>query len=256
MGATLSYLGYASHQRPYQPVPQQLQGRSLGEPTLILGNGDAASSSIIDLCTRLGALEKDLQLSRAESTNKEAVIQFLLHSNVSNARVEETIVKLKDQLLVLKRTIDRTNKENEEIKIKLSKVEDNVFALSTPSVPNARPESTSTSFSSRSDSPPKSESVAEDLIDLLGCSHESDSARLTEEDTTLLDESYEDESDIEEAFPNTTPDQSLHQSSDSELEGCSYIVRFANSNEDAEPQDAVKVSTKVRRQEALCYSIR
>lgn len=255
MGAILSYLGYQSQQRPCPPsrehVSQQLHHGSLGGPTLILGNGDAASASIIDLYTRLGALERDLQVTRAENINKEAVIQYLLQSNLSNARVKEITENLKDQLLALKTTADRTNEESEAIKDRLSKAEDNIFALSTSSVPNSKPHSASTSFSSRSNSLPKSESVAEDLIDLVDYSHESDSAKLMEEDTTLLDESHEDDSDIEGEFEDTTPDQSLQQSSDSEFEGASYIVHFVDSDEDTKPQDAVKVSTKVPPQEAL-----
>ncbi|CAF9908534.1 MAG: hypothetical protein ALECFALPRED_004667 [Alectoria fallacina] len=248
MGATLSFLGYASHQQPYsryhEHVSQQLNCPSHGGPTIILGSGDAASPSIIDLCIRLAALKKDLQISRAGNTNKEAVIQYLLQSSVSNARVKQTTVQLKEQFLILKTAIDRTTKENEEIKDKLSKVEDTIFALSAPSVPNSRPQSTSTSFSSRSDFPPKGELATENLIDLLGCSQEADSAKLMEEDTTLLEEFYEDGSDIEGVFKNTTPDPSLHQFSDSEFEGSSYIVHFADSDEDAKPQDAIEVSTK------------
>lgn len=258
MGAILSFLGYASHQQPYSRYHedgfQQFNHPSHGGPTPILGSGDAASVSIIDLCTRLAALEKDLQFSRAGNTNKEAVIKYLLQSSVSNARVKQTTVQLKEQLIILRTAIDRTTKENEEIKDKLRKVEDAISALSTSTVPSSRPQSTATSFSSRSGFPPKSELVTEDLIDLLACSQEADSAKLMDEDTTLLEEFYEDGSDIEGVFKNTTPDQSLHQFSDSDFEGSSYIVHFADNDKDAEPQDAIKVSTKVRRREALYYS--
>ncbi|KAF6232322.1 hypothetical protein HO173_009427 [Letharia columbiana] len=246
MGATLSYLGYASHQQPhpgfYERVSRQLhQGF---EPTLIFGNKDAVSPSIIDLCTRLTALEKDLQISRTANTNKEAVIQYLLQSSVSNARVKERTVKLKEQLLVLKTTIDHTHKEKKEIKDKLRKAEDTIFALSRPNVPNSMSQSISTSFSSHSDSPPKSEIVTEDLIDLLDCSQE------------FSNKFYEDESDTEGVSNSTTPFQSLQQSSDSDFEGSSYIVHFADSDEDTKSQDAVKVSTKkVRVPRGLSESI-
>ncbi len=257
MGATLSYLGYASHQQPlprsHEHVSQQLhQGRG---PTLIFRTEDSASRSIIDLCARLAALEKDLQISRAENTNKDAVIQYLLHSSVSNARVNEDTVNLKEQLLVLKTTIARMRKENEEIKDRLQKAEDVIFAVATPSIPNSRPQSTSTSFSSRSDSPAKSCGVTEDLIDLLGCSNESDIAKCKEEDTTLLDEDYEDELETEGEFNNTTPDQSLHLSFDTEFEGPAYITHFADSDEDAKPQNAVEVSGEVMLQEGCVIQI-
>ena len=256
MGATLSYLGYASHQQPrphsHEHVFQQLhQGRGR---ILIFGTEDSASRSIIDLCARLATLEKDLQISRAENTNKEAVIQYLLQPRVSNAHVNEITAHLKEQLLVLKMTIDRTKKENEEIKDRLLKAEDAILAVATPSVPNSRPQSTSTSFSNCSDSTAKSVVVTEDLIDLLGCSQESDVAKCKEEDTTLLDEDYEDELETEREFNNTTPDQSLHLSFDTEFEGPSYITHFADSDEDAKPQDAVEVSGEVMRQEAMYCS--
>lgn len=249
MGATLSYLGYASHQqrfsRSHEPVSQQLH-RRCGQ-TVILGNGDAASLPIIDLCTHLGALEKDLEICRAENTNKEAVIQYLLQSSVDNTCVKETIEKLKGQLLVLKTIINRTNKETDKNRDRLGKVEDSIYALSTPSVPSPRPDSTSTSFSSCSECSPNSGVVAEDLIDLLDCSQESDIAKLMGEDTTLLDESYEDESDIEGVFKSTTPDQSLYQSFASEFEGHPYITHFADSDETSKVQDSTKASTKKLR---------
>ena len=249
MGATLSYLGYASHQQPY-PRSHEHVSHHLHQgnrPTLVLGNGDSASSSIIDLCARLGALEKDLQISEAGNNNKEAVIQYLLQSRVSNARVKEIILQLKAQLLVLEETIDRIKKENEEFQDRLTKAEGTILALSMSSVPSSRTQSTSTSFSSHSDSSAKSDLVTEDLIDLLGCSPESDKAKFKEEDTTLLDEFYEDESDIEGAFQNATPDQSLHQSFDTELEQPTYITHFADSDEDAKPQDAIHASREVLR---------
>lgn len=256
MGATLSHLCYASRQQSY-PYSNKHGLRQLQQgcgPTLALGNEDAASPSIPNLCTRLGALEKDLQNSRAENTNKETVIQYLLQSSVSSAHVKESTVQVKEQLLILKTNIEQANKEIEEIKDKLRKAEDTVTALSIPSVSSSRLQSTSTSFSSRSYLPPKSDIVTEDLIDLLGCNQKPDSANLVEEGTTLLDELDEDDSDIEGIFKNTTPDQTRHQSSDSEFEESSYIVHFTNSDEDAIPHDTVKVSTKVLRREALSPS--
>ena len=39
----------------------------------------------MDLCIRLMALEKDFEVSQAENAKEEAVIQYLLHSKISNA---------------------------------------------------------------------------------------------------------------------------------------------------------------------------
>ena len=257
MGATLSYLGYRSYHQPFphshEHVSQQLyQGRG---PTLIFRTGDSASRSIIDLCARLATLEKDLQISQAGNANKDAVIQYLLQSSVSNARVNEDTISLKEQLLFLKTTIGRMDKDNEEIKDRLQKAEDVIFAVATPSNSNSRPQSASTSFSSCSDFPAKSGVVTDDLIDLLGCSHESEIAKCKEEETTLLDEDYEDDLETEGEFNNTTPDQSLHLSFDTEFEGPSYITHFADSDEDAKPQNAVEVSGEVMHQGACVIQI-
>ena len=232
MGATLSYLGYAPNQqsctRFHERRSQQLH-QCCG-PILILGNGDAASPSVIDICTRLVTLEKDLKISRAGNGSKEAVIQYLLQHSVSDTRFQEFTVQLNAQFLALKTTIDQTNKEHENIKDKLRKAEEAIISLSTPSVPCST--SQSPSFSNYTDLLTKSKAVTEDLIDLLDCSHECDSAKLTGEDSTLPDESYEDETDTGEGAEKITPDQNLHQSSDLDYEGSPYIVHFANSGED------------------------
>lgn len=232
MGATLSYLGYASNQQSYAPFHER---RSQGlhqccSPILVLGNGDAASPSVIDICTRLFNLESDFKISRADNSSREAVIQYLLQYGVSDTQFQQFVVQLDAQFLALKTTIDRTNRENENIKDKLRKAEEAIISLSTTRIPYST--SQSPSVSKYNDLPTKSKVVTEDLIDLLGCSHECDSAKLMGEDSTLLDESSEDETDNGEIAQKTTPDQNLHQLSDLEYEESSYIVRFTNSGED------------------------
>lgn len=245
MGATFSYLGYASHQprhsQSHEHISQQFHS-SCGQ-TVVLGKEGAASLPIIDLCTRIGASEKDLELCRTENAKKEAVIQYLLQSSVSNTRISEITEKLKERLSALTTTIDRTNKEYGE---RLLKVEDSVYALSTRSILISGPVSTSTSFSGCSDCPQNSGVVAEDLIDLLDCSQESDSVKLMGDETTLLDQSCEEESNPESVVKNATPNQSLRQSSDSEFQDFPYIVHFTDNDEEGNPNDSVKVATKVR----------
>ena len=223
MGATLSYLGYASNQQSYTPFHERRSEQlhqSCG-PILILGNRDAASSSVIDICTRLAALEKDLNISRAGNVSKEAAIQYLLQCSVRDIRFQDFAVQLNAQFLALKTTIDQTNKENEIIKDKLRKAEEAIISLSTPSVP------CSTSQSSNFN-----KAVTEDLIDLLDCSDECDGAKLMGEDFAVPDESYEDETDTGEIVQKATPDQNLHQSSGLDYEESSYIVHFTNTCED------------------------
>ena len=232
MGATLSYLGYAPNQQSHTHIherrSQEFHQRC--GSIIILGNGDSAPPSVIDICTRLVTLEKDLQISRAGNTSKEAVIQYLLQYSVNDTRFQEFTVQLNAQFLALKTTIDQTNRENEKIKDKLRKAEEAIISLSTPSVPCST--SHSPSFSNYTNLPTKREAVTEDLIDLLSCSHECDSTKSMGEDSTLPNESYEVETDTGEVAKRLTPDQNMHQSSDLDYKGSSYIIHFTNSGED------------------------
>ena len=231
MGATLSYLGYAPCQQSCTPFHerhfQQLRPRC--GPILILGNEDAASAYVNDICTRLVTLEKDLQISREGNISKEAVIQYLLHYKVSDTQLKEFTVQLSAQFLALQTTIDQTNKENENIKDKLRKAEEAIISLSAPSTPCST--SQSPSFIDYTGLPTKSTAATEDLIDLLDCSHECDSGKLMGEDSTLPNELDDDETDTEAIAQRITPDQNLHQLSDLDYDGSSYIVHFTNSSE-------------------------
>lgn len=250
MGATLSYLGYASNQHPHTPSHGHVSQQQCQyyRPFLILSHRDTTSPSIIDLYTRLIILEKDLQTSQVGNTHKEIVIQYLLQSNASNSCFQENL-QLKAQLLVLKTTIDRTNRENEEIKDKMRKAEE-AIALFLSNVPVSGPLPISTTLSSYTSSPVKGEAVTEDLIDLLGCIQESDNGKPKEENASLRDELHEDEPDIKEVSRENALDRVLHQSSDPESEGPSYLVHFADRDEDDKTQDTVVLSAKVMRREA------
>ena len=177
----------------------------------------------------LVVLEKDLQIAQ-------------LQSSINNFRFKEAIG---EQLLALKTTIDRTTKEHEEIRHKLGKAEEAIIALSTPNLPSSGLHSISTSFTNSSDAPSQQGSVPEDLINLLDISHEPSSTISTDEETTLHDELFGEESDVERASKNVETDQSLRQSSDWEYKEPSYIVHFANGDEDAKPRDTVALSTEV-----------
>ena len=232
MGATLSYLGYASNQQPF-PRSHQHPSQQLGQcygPILILANREQAVPFAADLCTRLVALEKDLQSSRAGSICKDAVIQYLLQHTISNPRFEETTVQLEAQYLGLKTAIDQLGKDNQEVKDELRKAKEAIIALSTPSVPDSK--SQTRSFGNHVDSTARREVASENLIDLFSCSQGSDDAKSMEEDSSLPNELYEDESDIEETCQQITPDPNLHQSLDLDYEESSYLVRFADNGED------------------------
>ena len=259
MGVVASYIGYRSRKQSFTPYGAfSLQLHEVCRLPLIIGDGVAASLSIANLCTQLAAMEKDIRVSQAENKNKESVIDYLLQTNVRNASVNGSTAKLQGQLLALRAAIEQTHKEVGEIKEKLGKAEDAIITLSALNAPGSRSQSISTSSSNRSDPPPKSEAVSGNLIDLLDCSQDfsqdSSHAKAVEEDTTLLDNYYEEDLEIEGVLKNTIRDQSIPQSSDSEFEGSSYIVRFTDSDEDDIQGDAIKTSTSVLHQELLSLS--
>ena len=246
MGVIASYLGYRSQKQFFTPhgvFPQQLH-ESYSLP-LILDNEVAKSPSVTKLCTQLAAMEKDIQVFRAQNQNKEAVIDYILQTNVRDTCVKQSTAQLQGQLLTLRAAIERTHKEVGEINDKLGKAKDAIIALTTLNAPSSRSQSILTSSSNRSYPLPKSEAVSEDLIDLLDCSQDSSHAKAVEEDTTLLDDYYEDDPEIEGVPKNATRDQLDSQSLDSVFEDSSYIVHFTDSNEDDTQGDAVKVSTTV-----------
>ena len=246
MGATLSHFGYAPLQQScldsHARVTQRLhQGWG---PTLILGNEDATSPSIISLYTRLTALEKDLQISQEGNTNKEAIIQYLLNSyKVSNATLDTETEKLNEQNSNLKKKIAQMNEDSGRLIDTLRKALDTVSALSTHGVTPVGSQSVSPSCSNRCQSP-----SSEVLIDLLG-SYEGDaSAVLTEEDTTLLSEIHGNDLDVEGIEREITPGQALHESHsslDSEFQDYPYIIHFANSDEEDISKEDVEFMAKV-----------
>ena len=223
MGSYISKLGYNTHEHP-------------------------ASLHPMDLCTRLVALEKELQISQAENAKKEAVIQYLLHSKASNPGLDAESEELQEEKSDLKKKIARLNEDSERVNDKLRKALDTIFVLSTPDVAAMVSQSISPSCGSRRKSP------SVDLIDLLGSSEECASAVQTEEDITVLDGSYENE-ELEEEGVNekTTPESSLlesyesHESLALESQGSRYIVHFAESDEDGKPNGSVNVVTQVWR---------
>ena len=244
MGVIASYLGYRSQKQsftPHEGFPKQLhKGYSL---PLIPDNGVADSPSMANLYIHLAAIEKEIQVLRAQNTNKEAVIDYLLQINLRNASVKESTAQLQGQLLTPRAAIERTHKEIGEINDKLRKAKDAIIALTTLNAPSLRSQSILTSSSNSSLPLPKSKAVSEDLIDLLDCSQDSSHEKALEEDTTLLDEYYEDDLEIEGVLENATRNKTNSQSSDPEFEGSSYIVHFIDSAEDGAQGDAVKVST-------------
>ena len=252
MGVAASYLGYKSQKQsstPYGVLPQQLhEGHSL---PLILDDGVAASSSIANLHTRLAVMEKAIEVSRALDKHKETLIGYLLQTLVKNVSIQESTAQLQGQILALRAAIELTHKEIGEIKDKLGKAKDAIIALTELNAPGSRSQSIFTSSSDRSYPFPKSEAVSEDLIDLLDCSQDCSHAKAVEEDTTLLDDYYDDDPEIEGVLKTATRDQLNSQSSDSEFEGSPYIVHFTDSHEDDTPGDAVKVSKTILHQEVL-----
>lgn len=163
----------------------------------------------------LVVLKKDLKLSQAENAKKDAIIQYLLNFMVRNLTLAEHDAEK-----------DRVTKKvfKDGIEELVSSIKDAIFTLSITNVGGIRPRDESR----RCSEGPNDEIVETgDLIDLLSSNDETENTKLTEEDTTLLEELYDDMSDFEAVTANTLRSSSSN-SFDSGFSESSYIVRFAN----------------------------
>ncbi|KAK4690350.1 hypothetical protein P7C71_g6422, partial [Lecanoromycetidae sp. Uapishka_2] len=165
-----------------------------------------------DLITRFFLLEKDLQLAQAEITKKEAVIQYLLYSKLDRPTPDQDAEKLKRVIFSLTEKIAVYEEHFDQGREATEIVADK----------------------------------AEDLIDLSVSGEASEGAKVLEEDTTLLEDSYDDLSDSEEPLGNSMPATNLADSFSSDrTEDSTYAVRrFINRSVDSSsPSGPVSAST-------------
>ncbi len=246
MGSYQSYLRLDPQQQihphaqthPYQPSHHP----GLAVPAFGTAAGYPTAGPQIDLITRLFLLEKDLQIAQAENTKKEAVIQYLLNSKVSHPIVEDKAGTLKEEISSLKEKNARYEKDFQRIRSRLRKTLDTIFVLSTAKTISDGSRSSPVSGPCCTKAPETVTIKAEDLIDLSGSGEDIGGTKDSEEDTTLLDDSYDDLSEFEGPLENAQPVSNLTNlfSSDS-TEDSAYIRHFINDGGSKKSDKATKM---------------
>lgn len=209
MGSSQSYLRAVPqqpiHSLGYEHLYQQLQQPGLGLPTLGAVAEHSTFGPQIDLTTRLFLLEKDLQIVQAENIKKEAVIQYLLNTKLAKSIPDHHAEELKKIILSLKEKITVYKGYFDKSRNKLRRGRDAILASGTPNVDTDSNGSSSTSGFDCSKASQNLIVKAEDLIDLSELGEDSAAARTSEEDTTLLEDSYDDLSDSENSLGEAAP---------------------------------------------------
>ncbi len=250
MGSYQSYLGLDPQQqihpyaqnRPYQPSHHP----GLAVPPFGAAAGYPAVGPQIDLITRLILLEKDIQIAQAENTKKEAVIQYLLNSKVSHPIVEDKAGTLKEEISSLKEKNARYEKDFRRIRSRLRKALDTILALSTAKTISDGSRYSSVSGPSCTKATETVTIKAEDLIDLSGPGEDVGGTKGSEEDTTLLDDSYDDLSDFKEPLEDAQPVlNSTNSFSSDSTEDSAYIRHFVNDCGSKKFEKGIKLIAKV-----------
>ena len=227
--------------QPYYPDPGD---RPVGPPP-----GRSIPIAIVNLSTRLAVLERDYQNSQTENSKKEAAIQYLLHSKVGQGPSEKEIAELGDQVSSLKERNSELTKDAEQLRSQLQQALDIIFTLSTPIAAGFTPQSAQ-SYDRDCVKGSKTASVDpvenNDLINLLECVEEYSDAKLNGEETTVLEDDYDDLSDDGIEVGKTARDQSLSQSFSSDLtDESSYNHRFVRDNGNVKLHQDVKRAATV-----------
>ena len=185
------------------------------------------------LLTRLVILEKDLESAHVESAKKEAVIQHLLQSKVKETAIEETVNDQTEDIVHLQIEILQLREDRRHFEATLQKALDAIVALSTTAIACTKPKTDAVQCS-RCCSPPQKENVeVENLIDLRGPVEENTDHQLSEEESTLFDGSKDDASDFGKSPKEPIVEQKLNESFTSNSSKSPYIIRFADSRNNA-----------------------
>jgi hypothetical protein len=227
--------------QPYHPDPGD---RPAGPPP-----GHSIPITIVDLSTRLAVLERDYQNSQAENSKQEAVIQYLLHSVVGQGPSEKKATELGDQVSSLKERNSELTKDAEQLRSQLQQALDIIFTLSTPIAAGfaVQPAQNNDRDCGKGSKIATVDLVGKnDLIDLLECVEGSSDVKLDGEETTLLEDDYNDVSDDGVEIGKIAGDQSMSQSFSSDLtDESSYIHRFVRNKSNVELHDDVKRASMV-----------
>ena len=257
MGSVPSYFGYTPIRLPHPHAHEHLYpqayhpgpgGFPAGPPP-----GHSIATPNVELCARLALLERDYQNSQAENAKKEAVIQYLLHSKVDDEPSNNKAADLRDEVLSLKERISELNEDGKQLRSQFQQVLDLIFTLPTPITAGFAAQSAPTNDRDGSKTTNVDVVKTNDLIDLLDCVEGSADAKLSGEDTTLLDDYHDDVSSIGEEPAKTAADQSLSKSLSSDLiEDSSYIHHFVRDESNVNPHEDVKKAAPVLPSASPC----
>lgn len=225
LGPTPPIHPHAEHpyqQSPYHGLDVPILGTLAGYPT---------SAASIDLISRLVLLEKDLQLAHADNIKKDAIIHYLLYTRGTEPVLDNDAQKLKQEISSLEKKIARYEEEFQSIKTQLSRALDIIFTLSAGKVDYDGSQLFSVSGLSRCKAPHNPIPRVEDLIDLSNFGKEPVELTAPDEDTTLLEDNFDDLSDTE-TVPRTEENaQDFTASFSSDLtEDSAYIHHFITSS--------------------------
>ena len=257
MGSVPSYFVYTPIHLPHPHAHEHLYPQAYHSGLGGFPAGPPPEHSIatpnVELCARLALLEKDYQNSQAENANKEAVIQYLLHSKVGDEPSDNKAADLGEEVLSLKERISELNEDGKQLRSQLQQALDIIFTTPTPITAGFAAQSSPTNDEDGSKTTNIDVVKTHDLIDLLDCVEGSADAKLSGEDTTLLDDYHDDVSSIGEEPAKTAADQSLSQSLSSDLrEDSSYIHHFVRDESNVNPHEDVEKAAPVLPSASPC----
>ena len=243
MGSHAAHFGYSRGHSPYphghEHLHEQNHHSGLGRLPTAPSFGQPISASNVDLSIRLAVLEKEYYSAQVENAKKEAIIQYLLHSKTGGTAPNTETADTGAEVLSLKKNTAELNKNNEQLRSQLQQALDIIFALSAPIANGLAVQS------------PKTAKVdlvkTNDLIDLLDRDESSEGAKLGGEETTLLDDFYDDVSENGEMSKHPPPNQSSSASFSSDMtDESSYIRHFVKDDAAIACQDKGKTIANVR----------
>ncbi|KAL2046227.1 hypothetical protein N7G274_001674 [Stereocaulon virgatum] len=248
MGSIPAHHGYTAFHFPLPYSHENLSPQTYypepGDHTAAPTPEHFMSFALVDLSTRLAVLERDYQNCQAENAKKEVVIQYLLHSNVGQGPSEKKVIELGDQVSSLKVRNSELTKDVEQLRNQLQQALDIIFTFSTPIAAGftAQPAQTK-GRDCGEDSKTTSVDLVQktDLIDLLECVEGSADVKLNGEETTWLEDDYDDVPVDGGEIGKTAADRSLSPAFSSDLtDESSYIHRFVRDKSKVKLHEVVK----------------
>ena len=173
----------------------------------------------VDPYTRIAVLEKEVEHYKVEKATAELAVQYLANLSAKGERCgngDEQLAKLTSELT-------RANEDNLVLKAKLENTQSIIITLLTCG------KLESLNHSPKSDQKSQQPSISVetvDLIDLVDTVKSSDCGKGVQDDTTLLDTSHDDFSDLEDAVPSAVVVKQQDQPESIAFPDSQYIHHF------------------------------